>query len=237
MNIIEVQGIKKYFGKIRALDGVSFQVQRGEIFGFLGPNGAGKTTLIRCLLDFLRPTSGEIKILERNLIGYLSGDVRLYDGWTGKDHIRFLESLRGQKSIAEKLITELNFNPQIKFKALSSGNKQKLGLILALMFKPELIIMDEPTLGLDPLLQNTIYELLIEAQKNGSTIFMSSHNLTEVEKLCHRVGIIKDGKLLTIESIGELKEKRMPLEEIFLQFYENSEGAGANNGDNFLAGN
>jgi len=225
MPIIEVKNLKKYFGKTRAVDDISFAVEKGEIFGFLGPNGAGKTTTIRCLLDFLRPTSGKINILGldanknsdqiKHKISYLSGDVRLYDGWTGEDHIKFLEALRGQKSIAEKLISDLNFNPRMKFKNLSSGNKQKLGLILALMFEPKLLIMDEPTLGLDPLLQNKIYEILDKFQKKGTTIFFSSHNLAEVDRMCDRVGIIKDGKLVAIERISELKEKRMHTVKVY----------------------
>jgi len=221
MTAIEIKNLKKYFGKTHAVDDVTFQVAKGEVFGFLGPNGAGKTTTIRCIMDFLKPTGGQINILGldaqknsteiKNKIGYLSGDIRLYDGWTGQDHILFLEKLRGRKSIAVELISKLNFNPKLKFKALSSGNKQKLGLILSLMFEPELLIMDEPTLGLDPLLQNTIYEILEDLRKKGSTIFMSSHNLAEVDRICDRVGIIKDGKIVATESIQSLKDKRMYL--------------------------
>ncbi len=219
MNVIEVNGLTKYFGKTHAVDGVTFSVEKGEVFGFLGPNGAGKTTTIRCLMNFLKPTSGGISILGKdaqrnsedlkNNIGFLSGDVRLYDGWTGNDHINFLEKLRGRSSVAPELISKLNFDPKLKFKALSSGNKQKLGLILSLMFEPELMIMDEPTLGLDPLLQNSIYVILEDLKKKGSTIFMSSHNLAEVDRICDRVGIIKDGKIVAIESISSLKEMRM----------------------------
>lgn len=219
MNTIEVKNLKKYFGKTQAVDDISFGVEKCEIFGFLGPNGAGKTTTIRCLLDFLRPTSGEISFFGSNLakntveikerLGYLSGDVRLYSNWTGEDYIQFFESLRGRDSIAARLIQDLDFNPKIKFRSLSSGNKQKLGLILALMFEPQVVIMDEPTVGLDPLLQNKIYEILENLKSKGVTIFMSSHNLAEVDRLCNKVGIIKSGKLLTIESIQELKDKRM----------------------------
>ena len=222
--IIEVRNLKKYFGKTKAVDGVSFNVEKGEIFGFLGPNGAGKTTTIRCLMDFVRPTSGNIKIMGLDLqkdstlikdkIGYLSGDVKLYDNWTGQDHIDFLEKVKGKKSIASKLKEKLDLNTRIKFKTLSSGNKQKLGLILALMFEPEILIMDEPTVGLDPLLQNTIYQILDDFQKKGSTIFMSSHNLAEVDRICSRVGVIKEGKLVAIESIRALKDKRMHLATI-----------------------
>ena len=225
MSVIQVSNLKKYFGRVRAVDDISFEVQKGEVFGFLGPNGAGKTTTIKCLMDFLRPSAGEIKILGldakknstaiKDKVGFLSGDVRLYDSWTGKDHILFLEKIRGRKSIARDLVEKLSLDPKIKFKALSSGNKQKLGLVLALMFEPELMIMDEPTLGLDPLLQNTIYEILEDLQKKGSTIFMSSHNLAEVDRICDRVGIIKDGKLVATESITSLKEKRMHIVKVY----------------------
>lgn len=219
MSVIEIQKLVKTFGKTRAVDDISFAVDEGEIFGFLGPNGAGKTTTIRCLMDFLRPTSGSIKILgkesccesllAKSKIGYLSGDVRLIGSWTGEEHIKYVEGIRGKKSNAEEIASKLSLNLKQKFKNLSSGNKQKLGLVLALGFSPELIIMDEPTVGLDPLLQNMIYEILEDAQKQGTTIFMSSHNLGEVDRLCDRVGIIRDGKLVAIESIQELKEKRM----------------------------
>jgi len=219
MPIIEVRNLRKYFGKTRAVDGVDFNVEKGETFGFLGPNGAGKTTTIRCMMDFIRPTAGEIKILEKDAqkdseflkskIGYLPGNVRLYDGWTGKEHIDFIEKIRGKSVTLDHLITKLNFDPTLKVKNLSTGNRQKLGLILALMNKPELLVMDEPTVGLDPLLQNTIYEILEDLQKEGTTIFMSSHNLPEVERLCSRVGIIKDGKLIVLESIEKLHTKRI----------------------------
>ena len=224
MSVVEIQNLKKYFGKIKAVDDISLNVGKGEIFGFLGPNGAGKTTTIRCLLNFLKPQSGEIKIFGldskkdstkiKEKVGYLAGDVKLYDGWTANDHIGFLESIRRKKSICLTLAEKLNLNPQIKFKALSSGNKQKLGLVLALGFEPELLIMDEPTLGLDPLLQNTIYTILEDLKKKGTTIFLSSHNLAEVDRICDRVGIIKDGKLVATESIQGLKEKRMHVIEV-----------------------
>jgi len=219
LNTIEVRNLKKYFGQTHAVDDISFSVEKGEIFGFLGPNGAGKTTTIRCLMDFIRPSSGEISIFNenaqndsaklKNKIGFLPGNVRLYEGWTGEDHIKFIEGIRGKSKKVAELIGKLDFNPRIKTRHLSSGNKQKLGLILALMNNPELLIMDEPTIGLDPLLQNTIYEILEESKKNGTTIFMSSHNLPEVERLCSRVGIIKDGKIIALEDIEKLHAKRI----------------------------
>ena len=219
MMAIEVHNLLKHFGKTKAVDGISFSVEEGEVFGFLGPNGAGKTTTIRCMMDFIRPAEGSINILGKdaqkdavslkNAIGYLSGNVRLYGKWTGQMHIDFVRQLNSSEDISQQLIKRLDFNPAIKTKQLSSGNKQKLGIILAFMLKPRLLILDEPTLGLDPLLQNEIYELLGEMTQTGTTIFMSSHNLAEVDRVCSRVGIIKEGKIVATESIAALKEKKI----------------------------
>ncbi len=218
-SIIVIKGLKKYFGKLHAVDGIDLEVKKGEIFGFLGPNGAGKSTTIRCLMGFNKPTDGQISILGYDIlqdsneakksIGYLPGNVKLYDGWTGWEHIRFYESVRGKSSNLKELIARFDFNPNAKFRHLSSGNKQKLGLILALMNDPKLIIMDEPTVGLDPLLQNEIYKVLMEMRNKGATIFISSHNLPEVERLCDRVAIIKDGKIVAIDNIKELGDKKL----------------------------
>lgn len=219
MPVIEVNDFKKHFGKTKAVDGISFSVEKGEIFGFLGPNGSGKTTTIRGMMDFIRPTEGSIKILGKDAqhdsvalkkkIGYLSGKVSLYKKWTGQAHIDFVKNLNGTSDIADELVKRLDFDPTIKVKHLSSGNHQKLGLILSLMTEPEILIMDEPTLALDPLLQNEIYTLLDEATQRGATVFMSSHNLAEVDRVCDRVGIIKDGKMVATESIAALKEKKI----------------------------
>jgi ABC-2 type transport system ATP-binding protein len=217
--VIEIKNLKKYFGSVKAVDGISFEIQKGEVFGFLGPNGAGKTTTIRCLMDFIRPTEGTITIFGKDAqkdsvflkgkIGFLPGNVKLYNKWTGIEHIKFIESIRGKSEFAQNLISKLDFDPEIKFHQLSSGNRQKLGLILALMNEPEILVMDEPTLGLDPLLQNTIYEVLNDLKKKGTTIFVSSHNLAEVEKICDRVGIIKEGKMIAVETLKELGTKKL----------------------------
>lgn len=227
MSVIKIENLVKTFGKTKAVDGISFNVEKGEIFGFLGPNGAGKTTTIRCMMDFLRADSGYVKIFDldsrinsvklKQYVGYLTGDVRLYNNWTGLDHIRFLENMRDQESYAKNLVEILDFNPHKKFKQLSSGNKQKLGLILALMFNPGLLILDEPTVGLDPLLQNKVYDLLLKMRQKGTTIFISSHNLAEVDKICDRVAIIRSGKVAAIESIYELKHKQMNVVHITFQ--------------------
>jgi ABC-2 type transport system ATP-binding protein len=142
-------------------------------------------------------------------IGYLPGNVKLYDNWTGWDHIRFFEGVRGKSDNINDLIGRFDFDPNAKFRHLSSGNKQKLGLILALMHQPKLLVMDEPTVGLDPLLQNEIYKVLIEMRDQGTTIFISSHNLPEVERLCDRVAIIKEGKLVAVENIKTLGDKKL----------------------------
>ncbi|MFA6391391.1 MAG: ABC transporter ATP-binding protein [Patescibacteria group bacterium] len=219
MSVIEVNQLSKHFRKNRAVDNISFSVEKGEIFGFLGPNGAGKTTTIRCMMDFIRPTGGNINILGLNAqkdsvqlkkkIGYLSGNLRLYDKWTGQDHVDFVSRLNGGTDIANEIIEKFNFDPSQKVKSLSSGNKQKLGIIMAFMTSPELLIMDEPTNALDPLLQNTMYDLIDEITERGTTVFLSSHNLSEVDRICHKVGIIKNGKMVATESIRNLKDKRL----------------------------
>jgi ABC-2 type transport system ATP-binding protein len=217
--IIKINNLKKYFGRLHAVDDISFEIKKGEIFGFLGPNGAGKSTTIRCMMGFNKPTGGNINVLGHDMttdsstakkyIGYLPGNVKLYDNWSGWEHIRFFEGVRGKSKSVSELIERLNFDPTAKFRHLSSGNKQKLGLILALMNEPKLLIMDEPTVGLDPLLQNEIYKILLEMRKQGTTIFISSHNLPEVEKLCDRVAIIKQGKIVATEQISDLVKKKL----------------------------
>jgi len=219
MNIIEVKNLKKYFGKTKAVDGISFEINKGEIFGFLGPNGAGKTTTIRCMMDFIRPTEGEIKILGKNAqkdsvflkrkIGYLSDAARLYDHWSAAKHIAFQQVLRGRSIILGDLLERFGFNQKLRFSNLSSGNKRKLSIILALMNEPEVLILDEPTLSLDPLLQNALHSYIENFAQAGGTVFMSSHNLSEVEKICDRVGIIKEGKMVAVEKISEMKLMKM----------------------------
>jgi ABC-2 type transport system ATP-binding protein len=219
MKAIEIKNLKKSFGKIKAVDEASLDVKRGEIFGFLGPNGAGKTTTIRCLMDFITPDQGTIKILDldirknsieaRDKIGYLASGPRLYDNWTGWDHINLIKRIRGYSERETELIKDLEYNPELKVATLSTGNKQKLALILALITDPDILIMDEPTLGLDPILQNKIYEILEDLKDEGKTIFMSSHNLHEVEKVCDRTGIIKKGKIVAVEDIDQIKTKHL----------------------------
>lgn len=214
---IEMQGVAKRFGSHAAIDGVNLQVKTGEIFGFLGPNGAGKTTTIRCLMNFLRPNTGSIEVLGldsardsvalKRLIGYVPSDHHLVDRWSGRDHIHYVMRLRGESDLPQELIHQLSLDIDRPVKQLSSGNKQKLAIILGLIGSPQLLILDEPTQGLDPLFQNAVYELLMNFRASGGTVFVSSHNLPEVQRICDRVGIIREGKVVAEESLESLREK------------------------------
>jgi len=226
MDAIVITDVSKRFGSNQALNKVSLTVPKGEIYGFLGPNGAGKTTTIRCLMDFIRPDSGSIKVFGadaftdavkvKSYLGYLPADIQQYGKWTAAEHIAFYESVRGPAPDATKMIKELDLNLDIEARHLSSGNKQKLALVLAMMHHPKLLVLDEPTRGLDPLLQETIYTLLRSYRDKGGTVFISSHNLAEVEKICDHVGIIRAGQVVASESIGAIR--RMNIHMITIRF-------------------
>lgn len=227
MSSIQVKNLVKHFKKTKALRGISFTVQKGEIFGYLGENGAGKTTTISCMMDFLRPTYGHITLLGldaqknavrlKKTIGYLSDTISLYNRWTGQEHINFFNKLNhsavGADKVADSepnnLIKRLEFDSSKKAGQLSTGNRQKLGLILALLNNPKILILDEPTNGLDPVMQNIFYDIIKERANRGTTVFLSSHNLAEIEKVASRVAIIKAGRLVALESIASLKQKRL----------------------------
>lgn len=221
MNIIETQKLTKYYGKAIGIKDLNLEVKEGEIFGFIGPNGAGKTTTIRLLLDLIRPTSGGAKIFGKNShqysvelksdIGYLPGEIFLPENISGLSCIDYFKSFKKNidKNYLNSLISRFEFDTGRKIAEYSKGNRQKLAVILALMHKPKLLILDEPTSGLDPLNQRGFYNAIIETKKWGMTTFFSTHILSEAEKLCDRVGIIKDGKLLQIENIDEFKEKNI----------------------------
>jgi ABC-2 type transport system ATP-binding protein len=216
--VIVIDNFHKAYGKIQAVKGVSMRVERGEIFGFLGPNGAGKTTTIRCMLDVIRPTSGTIRVLGLDAqrdkmelhrrIGYLPGDVRLPGQMTGKQIINYFSRLQGLEPV---LLNDLvaRFDVEIKrpLKGYSKGMRQKIGIVLAFMCDPEILILDEPTSGLDPLLQRTFNEFLLQEQQRGKTIFMSSHIMSDVEKVCQRVAVIRQGEIVTIEEVEKLRQK------------------------------
>ena len=221
--IISVNHLTKFYGKTLGVQDLNFSVSQGEIFGFLGPNGAGKTTTIRMLLDLLRPSFGQIHIFGKAIYdhsfeirrrsGYLPGNFSAYGNMTGIDFLRFAGSMRRTSpKLQSSLIDRFQLSKEDlsqKVKHLSHGTLQKLGIIQAFFHQPELLILDEPTIGLDPLMQEEFYRLLFEVQNKGKTIFFSSHNLAEVEKICHRIAIIRDGKLVALETLESLKKKKV----------------------------
>jgi beta-exotoxin I transport system ATP-binding protein len=219
--VVRTAGLTKFYGKSRGIIDVGIEVRAGEIFGFLGPNGAGKTTTIRLLLDFIRPSGGSASVFGldsrsgsvdiRRRTGYLPGELALYEKMTGADLARFFANLRGgvEWSYVEELAQRLDSDLSVPIRALSRGNKQKVGLIQALMHRPELLILDEPTAGLDPLVQQEFYRIIEACREEGRTAFVSSHNLHEVERLCDRVGIIREGRLVDVEEISTIKQRAM----------------------------
>ena len=216
--IIQTEKLTKSYGSHRGIIDVDLEVKEGEVFGFLGPNGAGKTTTIRTLLDLIRPTSGKAYVFGiessadpvgiHRRIGYIPGEFTLYDRLTGGQTIQYFANLRGGVDMAYQgsLIERFDIDPKRRFKELSKGNKQKIGLVIALQHRPELLILDEPTSGLDPLVQQSFYELVREARKDGRTIFLSSHILSEVERTADRVGIIREGVLVKVDSVEGLRD-------------------------------
>ena len=220
MKIIETLNLTKYYGKSRGVIDVNLEVNKGEIFGFIGPNGSGKSTTIRTLLNLIFPTKGEAKIFGmdcikdsktiRKDIGYLPSEVNYYDDMKVKDLLEYSGKFYTgdyTKRINELAdILDLDLNKKIE--DLSTGNKKKTAIIQAMLHKPKLLILDEPTGGLDPLMQNTFFELINEENKRGVTIFFSSHILSEVQKMCDRVAIIKEGKILKVEDIEELRKNK-----------------------------
>jgi ABC-2 type transport system ATP-binding protein len=220
-NVISVQALTKRYGASRGVEDLTFDVAAGEAFGFLGPNGAGKTTTIRTLLDFIRPTSGSVRVFGldprvdavrvHERVGYLPGELALYERMTVEAFLRAFAELRGGVpwSSVAGLAERLGLTLDKRIHDLSHGNKQKVGLVQAFMHRPDLLIMDEPTQGLDPLVQQTFFAMVEEERERGATIFLSSHVMPEVERVCDRVGIIRDGRLATVADIGELKAKAL----------------------------
>tara|TARA_B100000686_G_scaffold172299_1_gene179533 strand:- start:703 stop:1614 length:912 start_codon:yes stop_codon:yes gene_type:complete len=227
--LISVKSLTKYYGKFLAVSNISFSVKKGEIFGLIGPNGAGKSTTMRSILNFIKPTDGKITIngLDskkdylkiRKLIGYLPGEFSIYDNLNGEQYIKHILHLRKKSdklSNLEILASRFDLDLSKKSKNLSKGNKQKIGIIQAFCHDPEIIILDEPTSGLDPLKQQEFENLVLEFKNKGKTIFISSHVLPEVETLCNRVAIIKDGKIIAEDKVSDLKKKS--LNRIEVQF-------------------
>lgn len=220
MSVIEITNLTKYYGKARGIEGVNLQVKEGEIFGFIGPNGAGKSTTIRTLLAFIYPTAGNAKIFGMDCfkdsarikkdIGYIPSEVNYYEDMKVKDLLNYSAKFY-RKDCSSRIaelgeVFELDMNKRID--TLSYGNKKKVAIIQALLHEPKLLILDEPTGGLDPLMQNRFFDILRAENKKGTTIFFSSHILSEVQKLCDRVAIIKDGRILKVEEIEKLRSNK-----------------------------
>jgi ABC-2 type transport system ATP-binding protein len=216
--VIQTEKLTKYYGSHRGIIDVDLEVNEGEAFGFLGPNGAGKTTMIRTLLDHIRPTSGHATVFGidttvdpvaiHRRIGYLPGEFTLYDKLTGGQTLEYFANLRGgvDRAYQRALITRLDVDPSRKFREYSKGNKQKIGLIIALQHRPDLLLLDEPTSGLDPLIQQEFYGVIRDAKAEGRTVFLSSHILSEVEKTCDRVAIIREGRLARVDKTDALRD-------------------------------
>jgi ABC-2 type transport system ATP-binding protein len=224
---IELTNLSKRYTKALALDDVNLSVAEGEVCGFLGPNGAGKTTAIRLLFDLIRPTGGSARVLgldcqsqgveARKQMGYLPGELRLYDGYRGREIIDLFASIKsdtGSRRYAEQLCQRLELDITQKAGSLSKGNKQKLGLVLALMHQPQVLVLDEPTSGLDPLVQEEVEKILSELASAGHTVFFSSHVLSEVERMCQRVAILRKGRLVAVEDVANLKGRSLHILEV-----------------------
>ena len=216
--VIRTERLTKAYGEHRGIIELDLEVAEGQIFGFLGPNGAGKTTTMRVLLDLIRPTSGRAEVfgIETTVdpvaihrrVGYLPGEFDLYDRLTGAQTIEYFGNLRGgiDRAYVDTLIERLDLDPSRRFKEYSKGNKQKVGLVVALQHQPDLLILDEPTSGLDPLVQQTFFSMVREAKQEGRTIFLSSHIIAEVDRTCDQVAIIREGRLVQVDSIEAIRE-------------------------------
>jgi ABC-2 type transport system ATP-binding protein len=217
-SVIRTEKLTKSYGSHRGIVDVDLDVQKGEVFGFLGPNGAGKTTTIRVLLDLIRPTSGRAFVFDiessadpaaiHRRLGYLPGEFTLYDRLTGHQTLEYFGNLRGgvDPAYQASLIERFDLDPSRRFREYSKGNKQKVGLVAALQHKPELLILDEPTSGLDPLVQQTFFSILREAVAEDRTVFLSSHILSEAERSCDRVAIIREGRIVRVDRVDALRD-------------------------------
>lgn len=221
MDVIRVENLTRDYGGGKGVFDVSFQVGKGEAFGFLGPNGAGKTTTIRHLMGFIKSKSGKCTIngldcwtdtdeIQKNL-GYIPGEISFFDDMTGMDFLDFIAKYRGVKAENRKkeLLEYFELDPRGKIKKMSKGMKQKIGIVAAFMHDPEILILDEPTSGLDPLMQSRFIDFIEKEKKHGKTILMSSHMFEEVERTCDRVGIIRGGRLVAVDSIDALRKRHV----------------------------
>lgn len=220
MSIIKINGLTKDYGNHRGIFDLTLTIKEGEVFGYLGPNGAGKTTTIRHLMGFLTPDKGTAQILSMDCrtrsadimkqLGYLPGEIAFFDGMSGLEFLKFMADMRGMTDTTyrDNLIERFQLDNKGKIKKMSKGMKQKLGIICAFMHDPKVLILDEPTSGLDPLMQKIFADLILEEKSRGKTILMSSHSFEEIDRTCDRVGIIRQGDLVSVEDIHNLKEKR-----------------------------
>ena len=219
--MLKIDKLTKYYGKIKGIENLSLELNKGEIFGFIGPNGAGKSTTIKCIMNLINKNSGDIYIygkinskddLElKEIIGYLPSEISLYDDMTVKQILDYnAQFYKKDTSFKRKeLVTKFQLDESKKVEQLSLGNLKKLGIVLALVHDPKLIILDEPTSGLDPIMQDVFYNILKEEREKGNTIFYSTHILSEIKKICDRVGIIKDGNLIKVETLKEMKNNNL----------------------------
>src|SRR5450759_2075783 len=217
--VIRAEGVTEFYCESRGVVDLGFDVEAGEVFGFLGPNGAGKTTTIRLMLDLIRPSVGRLEIFGldvrkqsvaiRSRTGYLPGDLHLYERLTPREYLRYIAALRGLDGLGEGEALAERFELELErpIKALSKGNRQKVGLVQAFLHRPDLLLLDEPTAGLDPLVQQTFNELLREVVAEGRTVFLSSHILSEVQRLADRVAIIREGSLELVEAVDVLRAR------------------------------
>ncbi|AJY76303.1 ABC transporter ATP-binding protein [Paenibacillus beijingensis] len=234
--MIVVQDLTKKFPNGKGIDGVSFTVRQGEVFGFLGPNGAGKSTTIRHMMGFMKPDRGFVTIKGMNawerhgqvqrFVGYLPGEIAFIEGMTGASFLDFMAEMHGMKSAARRgeLIERLQFDVHTPIRKMSKGMKQKVGIVAAFMHAPEVVILDEPTSGLDPLMQKEFIEIVLEEKRKGTTFLMSSHSFPEIERTCDRAAIIKDGVIVTVRDMHELQSMQRKLLEVT---FERSEDADA----------
>ena len=235
MSVIKVDNITKDYGSGRGVFDLSFEVNKGEIFGMLGPNGAGKTTTIRQLMGFINSDKGNAQILDMNCfdkreniqsqLGYLPGEIAFMDEMKGDDFINFIADMKSikNKNRIKELIDIFELDANRKINKMSKGTKQKIGIVCAFMNEPEVAILDEPTSGLDPLMQKKFIDLILEEKKKGTTIFMSSHIFEEIEKTCDRTAILKDGRLIAIEDMEELKSKKNKNFEVIFKTEKDAE--------------
>jgi len=218
--IIEIKALTKRYGKARGVEDLSFSIEKGEVFGYLGPNGSGKTTTIRCLMGLLRPTSGQCHVLGQRIkpgratqhtrIGYLPGDFRIWPGLTARKSLRILAALGHSNNVnkrQEELAERLDLNLDRKLRTLSKGNRQKVGVVFAFQHQSDILILDEPTIGLDPLMRQVVLDLIREATQSGTTVLLSSHDLSEVAAVCGRAAILREGRLIELAPISKIVQQ------------------------------